>query len=35
MVSAARLDDLAKLHCVSLLDLLQGKLETMPPTFDI
>ena len=35
MVSAVRLEDLAKLYGVSLPDLLQGRLVTMPSTVDV
>lgn len=35
MVSAARLEDLAKLYKVSLPDLLLGRLVTMPSTIDV
>ena len=35
MVSAARLEDLAKFYRVSLPDLLLGKLVTMPSTVDV
>lgn len=35
MVSAARLEDLAKLYKVSLPDLLLGRLVTMPSTVDV
>lgn len=35
MVSAARLEDLAKLYRVSLPDLVQGRFVTMPSTVDV